>query len=94
MKNLGTVRWLRTCEAASLLSVHPETLLRRRDVKGGYYISGEHYLHGPTANSPIRWNAEACLLADHRQGLRAQSDHDSDESRKRIVGRALKSPQA
>lgn len=68
-------KWLRTMDAAGFLGVHPDTLLRRRDSSGGYYIAGKHYLHGPTPNSPIRWNVEACLAADHQQGIKARKSH-------------------
>ena len=45
------------------------TLKRNQDVRGGCLNLGEHYRHGPSANSSYLWNVERTIEALAHRGL-------------------------
>jgi hypothetical protein len=64
-------QWLRTPAAAIAVGCSERTLKRQQDVRGGCLNLGEHYRHGPSANSSYLWNVERTIDALAHRGLAA-----------------------
>ena len=66
---------LKTSLASPELGLSQGHLKLQMEDKGGPLKQGEHYFLGPTRNSPIQWDVEACRAEFHRRGmLRRQAD--------------------
>ena len=61
--------WLNTRPIADAAGCSERTLKRTQDVRGGCLNLGEHYRHGPSANSSYIWNAEAVIAALAHRGF-------------------------
>jgi len=69
--------YLKTSLAAPELGLSQGHLKRQMEGKGGPLKQGEHFVLGPTPNSPIQWDVEACRAAFHRLGmLRRMADKE------------------
>jgi len=67
--------YLKTALAAPELQLSQGYLKLQMEDKGGPLQNGVHYILGPSKNSPIKWNVEACRAEFHRRGmLRRQAD--------------------
>ena len=65
----------KTSTAAPILCLSPGHLHRLKDTQDGPLIEGQHWLPGPTANSPIRWDVPAILELLRKRGqLRRQAN--------------------
>ena len=68
---------LKTSLASPELGLSQGHLKRQTEDKGGPLKQGEHYFLGPTRNSPIQWDVDACRAAFHRLGmLRRMADKE------------------
>ena len=61
--------WMKTRPMADAAGCSERTLKRNMDVRGGCLNLGEHYRHGPSANSSYIWNADAIIAALAHRGL-------------------------
>ena len=61
--------WLKTGPTADAAGCSERTLKRNMDVRGGCLNLGEHYRHGPSANSSYSANAEVVIEALAHRGL-------------------------
>ena len=61
--------WLTTRPMADAAGCSERTLKRNQDVRGGCLNLGEHYRHGPSANSSYVWNVELVIEALAHRGL-------------------------
>ena len=64
--------WMKTRPMADAAGCSERTLKRNMDVRGGCLNLGEHYRHGPSANSSYLWNVELVIEALAYRGLIAQ----------------------
>ena len=55
--------WMKTRPTADAAGCSDRTLKRNMDVRGGCLNLGEHYRHGPSANSSYLWNVELVIEA-------------------------------
>ena len=62
-------QWLRTPAAAIAVGCSERTLKRQQDVRGGCLNLGEHYRHGPSANSSYLWRTDLVIEALAHRGL-------------------------
>ena len=60
--------WLKTRPTADAAGCSDRTLKRNMDVRGGCLNLGEHYRHGPSANSSYLWNVELVIEALAHRG--------------------------
>ena len=67
--------WMKTRPMADAAGCSERTLKRNMDVRGGCLNLGEHYRHGPSANSSYLWNVEAVIAALAHCGLVAAEGH-------------------
>jgi hypothetical protein len=68
---VGIDQWLPTPLAARALGISPRTLKRYSNSGDGFLVPGVHWVAGPYANSPIRWDVEACREVLHHRGMKA-----------------------
>ena len=61
--------YVKTAFAAPALQLSQGYLKLQMDDKGGPLKKGVHYILGPSKNSPIKWNVEACRAEFHRKGM-------------------------
>ena len=61
--------WLKTRPTAEAAGCSDRTLKRNMDFRGGCLNLGEHYRHGPSANSSYLWNVELVIEALAHRGL-------------------------
>ena len=67
--------YLKAALAAPELQLSQGYLKLQMEDKGEPLQKGVHYILGPSKNSPIKWNVEACRAEFHRRGiLRRQAD--------------------
>ena len=60
--------WMKTRPTADAAGCSDRTLKRNMDVRGGCLNHGEHYRHGPSANSSYLWNVELVIEALAHRG--------------------------
>ena len=63
------MNWLKTRPMADAAVCSERTLKRSMDLRGGALNLGEHYRHGPSANSSYLWNVERTIEALAHRGL-------------------------
>ena len=63
---------MKTRPTADAAGCSDRTLKRNMDIRGGCLNLGEHYRHGPSANSSYLWNVETVIAALSHRGLVAQ----------------------
>ena len=84
-------KYSKTALAAPELQLSQGYLKLQMEDKGGPLQNGVHYILGPSKNSPIKWNVEACRAEFHRRAmLRRQADQflaDNDISDKNLTER-------
>ena len=68
--------WLKTRPTAEAAGCSDRTLKRNMDFRGGCLNLGEHYRHGPSANSSYVWNVELVIEALAHRGLVAAKGRD------------------
>ena len=61
--------WLKTRPTADAAGCSDRTLKRNMDVRGGCRNLGEHYRHGPSANSSYLWRADLVIEALSHRGM-------------------------
>ena len=61
--------WLKTRQMADAAGCSERTLKRSMDVRGGPLNLGEHYRHGPSANSSYLWRTDLVIEALAHRGL-------------------------
>ena len=61
--------WMKTRPMADAAGCSERTLKRNMDVRGGCLNLGEHYRHGPSANSSYLWRADLVIEALSHRGL-------------------------
>ena len=61
--------WLKTRPMADAAGCSERTLKRNMDVRGGCLNLGEHYRHGPSANSSYLWRTDLVIEALAHRGL-------------------------
>ena len=66
--------WLRTPEAAHVLSCSTAHLKRCRDIKGGFLIGGVDYMNGCSRSSAITWNIPNIREKFHKRVLAANNN--------------------
>ena len=62
-------KFMKTALAAVELQSSQGHLKLQMEDKGGPLQKGVHYILGPSKNSPIKWNVEACRAELHRRGM-------------------------
>lgn len=68
---MTTESWLPTPLAARALGISPRTLKRYSNPGDGFLVPGVHWVAGPYANSPIRFDVAACRAVLHHRGMQA-----------------------
>ena len=61
--------WMKTRPMADAAGCSERTLKRNMDVRGGCLNLGEHYRHGPSANSSYLWRADLVIEALSHRGM-------------------------
>ena len=61
--------WLKPRPTAEAARCSDRTLKRNMDFRGGCLNLGEHYRHGPSANSSYLWNVELVIEALAHRGM-------------------------
>jgi hypothetical protein len=61
--------WLKTRPMADAAGCSERTLKRNMDVRGGCLNLGEHYRHGPSANSSYLWRTDLVIEALAHRGM-------------------------
>ena len=81
---------MKTRPTADAAGCSDRTLKRNMDIRGGCLNLGEHYRHGPSANSSYIWNVERTIEALAYRGLLAAKGRDLlDELRSRDGAKAI-----
>ena len=82
--------WMKTRPTADAAGCSDRTLKRNMDIRGGCLNLGEHYRHGPSANSSYLWHVERTIEALAHRGLVAAKGRDLlNELRSRDGAKAI-----
>lgn len=71
--------WLPTPQAAVRLAVSSDTLKRRRDINGGYLVSGQNWrTKTESPNSTLLWEVVSIAAEFHKRRMNARRAEQSN----------------